>query len=126
MKFIDKKKLSTLLDSLQSDDSVIQECSEVYKAQGLSGYTAASKVPASEAYEIYKRRSEYPPDEGNRVVSGYDYLLKNLQSFDEKTVKIHSFGMSDATFVVFTDCAVLRLLGVVLSKERVSDSGQKA
>jgi len=122
MKFINKKKLSALLDSLQSHDLTIQRCLKAYKDQGLLDYTAGSKVPTKEAYEVYKRRSEYPPDEGQRQVSGYNSMLENLKFFDEESVKIHSFGRPDETFIVFTDCAISRLLGVLVSEKLSSNT----
>ncbi len=121
MKFIDRKNLSLLLESSQSGNPTILDSLDAYRKHGLCSYTGGSKVPTKAAYDVYKLRSGHPRGANKRVVSGYDYLLENLQSFDGKFVKIHSFGLPEATFAVFTNCAVSKLLGVVLSKERVSN-----
>lgn len=112
-----KQKLSNLLSKMQTNDSVIKHTIKAYEQHGLISYIKGNKVPIENAYEIYKRRFEHLRKIKNETIDGFNILLKNLELYEGKFVRIHSFKISDEMHILFTDNKIQKLIGVLVIKE---------
>jgi hypothetical protein len=79
-------------------------------------YPSTGPLPIEHVRRIYRRRARLNANRENRV-EGLDDLVNALTAESEGGVDIHGVARAEEVFSVFTDAAITRLLGVLVSRK---------
>jgi hypothetical protein len=80
----------------------------------VSGYQVTKPVATEEIRQIYSRRAKLNSQKSG-TVEGFEELLSALNGETDPDLLIHGFEAGSEAFTVFTNVAITRLIGLLIS-----------
>lgn len=107
MKFLDKKKVTALLQKSQQDPRI-----KSLLDSGLSGYDSVGLLDRVKAIEVYSIKAET----GGAKFDGFADLLDNLRGLDEQKIRVHQVPFGESLVIIFTDAPMRSIIGALLPR----------
>jgi hypothetical protein len=123
--FTSNNKLEFSMSLIQSPDwekiniLILDFDSNIYSnitSKCLNPVIKSCCIPKDNALDIYISRANSP----TKVMNGFEVLIDNLEKLEDSLIYIHSVSTSKSKIIVFSDCSLMQILGIL----SLPDSGE--
>lgn len=111
-------KLKSLVSDYLKDERL--EKSESLLHNEIAPSIKSSTVYTKQAFDIYNVRAGLPASMSGEI-RGFNKLLEELDKTKDSRVCIHRVSSSKIKLIIFTDCDITRVLGVLTFSEQRYD-----